>query len=220
MRTKYWFAFAALTFICSTAPASATVTEFTSMAAFNAAVSGETTYNFEGIAPAGGYINVPSGGITVGGVTFSDNYPGNNAYVIDANAFYANYGASFFSGQSNEGGDTAYVNATLLSGVTAIGFSYGSYLDPSLPFTVTLSTGDIFNLLLPTTRGIDTDFVGFTSDTPITSVLFTLPGRVLAMDITQFEVGSAAPVPEPSTFLLIGAGLGGLALLKRRTRKQ
>ncbi len=32
-------------------------------------------------------------------------------------------------------------------------------------------------------------------------------------------VFTSAPVPEPSTFILLGAGLAGVALLRRRNRK-
>jgi hypothetical protein len=40
-----------------------------------------------------------------------------------------------------------------------------------------------------------------------------------AFDILGVESANQSTVPEPSTFLLLGAGLGGLALLRRKARK-
>jgi hypothetical protein len=91
--------FVAVVLVHSAAPASAAIIEYTSAAAFNAAVSGATTYNFEGIAPAGGSVG---GG---GGVTFSA--PGNFEFVVDANAGFGHYGASFFVGRFNISNVTA-----------------------------------------------------------------------------------------------------------------
>jgi hypothetical protein len=82
----------------------------TDQGAFNAATSGVTSYGFEGISAVfpPGYVQ---GNITVGGVTFTG---GNGlGFVFDANAGFGNYGASFFSGQSqNVGVDPSEVVCT------------------------------------------------------------------------------------------------------------
>src|ERR1700730_3243609 len=105
----------------------------------------------------------------------------------------------------------------LLSGATAFGFTYCDNPASALPFTVTLSTGDSFALTTPLNNGVDTGFVGFVSDTPITSVTFADNGS--AFDVINFsESAPATSVPEPGTLALMATGLLGMALLGRRRR--
>src|ERR1700732_1098287 len=103
----------------------------------------------------------------------------------------------------------------LLSGATAFGFTYGDNTDSALPFTVTLSTGDTFTLTTPLNNGVDTGFVGFVSDTPITTVIFADSGS--AFDVINFsESAGAVSAPRPGTPALWAPGLLGTALLGRR----
>jgi hypothetical protein len=192
--------------------ASASTTEYTDVLSFDAAVLPPTNYNFEGLAPGGG---VNYGGATVGDATFTGN--ASNVYaVVDGSAGYAGYNASFFTSQSTDGVAPSEVVCTL-SGSTAIGFTYGDYIDSALPFTVTLSTGDSFTLNTPLNAGSDTGFVGFVSDTPITGITFSDSGG--GFDVINFsQSSSATSVPEPGTLALMTAGLLGTALLGRRRR--
>lgn len=44
-------------------------------------------------------------------------------------------------------------------------------------------------------------------------------GDYQAIALDNLNVQTSSPVPEPSTFLLLGAGLAGIGLLRRRTKK-
>jgi PEP-CTERM motif len=120
------------------------------------------------------------------------------------------------SGSAGDASDPSEVVCTL-SGTTAIGFTYGDYADSGeTPFTVTLSTGDSFALNTPLNPGSDTGFVGFVSDTPISSVTFADSGN--AFDVVQFLESRPTSVPEPGTLALMTTGLLGMALFGRRRR--
>jgi hypothetical protein len=183
--------------------ASASQIEYTSAAAFDAAASNLTDYNFEGIAPA---YSALVGDVTVGGVTFTAG--GGSDYVIDANG--GHYGASFFSGQRWL--DPLSQVVCTLAGTNELGFTYGDSLDSSTPFTVTLDSGASFTLTTPFDSGSDTGFVGFISSTPITSVTFSNQGD--AFDIIGFQAGPS--VPEPGPLVLMATGLLGMAVGRRR----
>jgi hypothetical protein len=218
MRGKCRLAFAALFLIYLAAPAFAAVTEYTDLKSFNTAVSGTATYDFNNIAPPGeiAFFATP----ILGGVTFS-GVDGQMYGVVDVGVSNGDgYGTSFFTGQTTNSSDPSYVIATT-TGVRAIGFTYGTYIGSLVPFTVTLSSGDVFTLTTPYVSdnysGV-TGFVGFVSDAPITSVMFVEQGG--SMDITQLTVGPAtAPVPVPAALLLFGPGLVGIAAMRKKVKK-
>jgi hypothetical protein len=191
--------------------ASAHVTEYTDQASFDAAASGLDNFNFQGIAPNNTAV---FGDVNVGGVTFSAG--SGSDWVINPTGgpnppLYG--GASFFSATTADDGPSQVV--CTLSRATSLGFTFGDYVEPAIPLTVTLSGGESFTLTTPSNAGFDTGFVGFVSSTPITKVTFADQGT--ALDIVNFQA-SAASVPEPGTLALMATGLLGTALLGRRRR--
>jgi len=203
-------------------PASATVIEYTNSAAFDAAVIGETSHDFTGIAPPGGFVvDNP----TVAGVTFTSN---NVGFVID-NGYNSNYGVPFFSGQGNALNVPANsVDVSLGGGFDAIGFFYGSYLSQNEPYSATLNTGDVFDVSTPAIAS-NVNFLGFISDAAaITSVDFTslagenFPGANtpfgFVFDVTKFDLANpnATSVPEPAPWSLMVVALAAFAATRRR----
>jgi len=188
------------------------VTEYTDQTAYSAATSHSTTITFDGLTPPG---SVSLGNVTVGDLSFAGTGFDFPFLFGSGTPFYG--GTAFFSSLSSVPGiDAAEVLCTL-SGSTAVGFLYGDFSDGGgLPFAVTLSTGDSFELSTPPTPGSDIGFVGFVSDTPITSVTFSDDGQ--GFDLLQVDRSSAraAGVPEPAAFALMATGLLYLTLLTRR----
>ena len=60
------------------------------------------------------------------------------------------------------------------------------------------------------------EFVGFLLDTPEIRYFTVSDAYVGITQLTVQDMVSAAPVPEPATLLLVGAGIAGLATRKRR----
>lgn len=188
--------------------ASASVTEYTDQTAFNAAISHSTSFNFDGLIPPN---TVSFGDVTVGDLAFTagglsiPTVVGSDSPLFGGSPF-------FFAYSETPGIDPSEVQLTL-SGSKALGFTYGDLdLSGGQPLTVTLSTGESFNLTTPPNPGIGTGFVGFVSNTPITSVSFSDDSEGLAL----LQVDNAAGVPEPGTFALLAAGLLSLALFRPR----
>jgi len=203
-----------LAFASVAGEASATVTEYTDQSAYNAAISNSTIFNFDDVTGPG---TVIPGGVTFGDLSLTGS-DSNFSFVVGSGAPLYGGTAFFASLSSAPGVDAADVLCTS-AGSTALGFLYGDFADGGgLPFTITLSTGDSFQLSTPPIPGSDTGFVGFVSNTPITSVTFSDDGQ--GFDLLQVDNSPAGAVgaPEPGPFALLATGLLYLAVLPRRRR--
>lgn len=103
--------------------------------------------------------------------------------------------------------------------VTAIGGNFYatniSDIFQSVAITATLSNGTSTTY----TPGSTATFRGVTTDLAITSLILSAPGAGLYVGLDNFFVGTAAvtsTVPEPASLGLLGAGLIGLAAMRRR----
>lgn len=192
-------------------------TVYTSQAAWDAAVSGVSTINFEGIAPTSSYVNeTPS--FVQGGDTFAigPSAPAGAVLFVIGDNFYG-YGYSVVASQAASG--TPDLEVTLPSAVTALAFDY--IVGPG---TVTITGSDGLNQTeSPTGAGNNFLFFGVTSPGGISSVDITLPYSLATegVNMQDFSTATANPatVPEPSSLLVSSALLAGLIVLLRRRRQ-
>lgn len=193
--------------------AQASVDTYDSWAAFSSAVPSAAVHDFSGLLiPTDTHILI--GPQSVAGVTFdSTKIP---FAILGEPGRYG--GAQIFSGQSPDL-DPSDVVITL-GGLSVFGLTYGAYVTtPGTAVTITLSSGDVFVQQLPPNSGVDTNFFGFVSTTPIAGLtLKTIdnvqspPPYAYSLDVVSF----ATAVPEPAAWGLMALGLGLVGWVARR----
>ena len=118
------------------------------------------------------------------------------------------------------------ITAVLPTGITAVGANIGNF---GQDHSVTVNIYDSLDGLLgsytqPSLPGFsDFGFVGFTSDTLISKVIFLADFPQINDDfwVDDFHFGTAgAAVPEPATIFMLGAGLLGLVGASRKKFKK
>lgn len=198
--------------LAAAGPASATVMVYSSQADFDAAAPTAATFGFDGHGTSTFYVN----SVTFNGLSFTSNVTpadtlngGQPAVIVISAADTPTYSQDFLSFQNENVGIFSEIDS---AGTYALGFSYGAYVLAG-PSTVTLNTGDSF-AIAPTTTP---QFIGFTSTTPITSVMIDSPA---AYDFDLITVSTIAGVPEPAMWALMLVGFGGVGAAMRTRRRQ
>ena len=191
------------------APSAHADSVYTSASAFAAATTGDTSIAFT--APSTTSFNNVGLTYTDGG-TGTKFTLGSGSIDVTGKDYYGpgTYSSDFIVGAVDAYAVANSLTITLPSGDNAIGFDIGG-LFAAATFDVTLSDGFTYAMNVP--ASFNTAFFGFTAPGGITSLTFTTPANETFV-ITDAVVGKT--VPEPSSLLLLTAGIVGLFVFGRR----
>jgi hypothetical protein len=203
-----------------------TITTYSSYTNWSqATASGFQTITFAGDAPSGGVQNYngPTG-LTQDGVEFIGyNSSGtSDLQVIDTSAFsYYDWGTGDAPIQSlnrpNASSPLPYINIVLPANISSLGLNLFTASPEALNFTITVA-GNQYSV--PTYSQPTLAFWGITSTSAISSIQLTLAGTTYnggsSELLANFAFGDVMAAPEASTYLMIGSGLIGLVLLRKR----
>ena len=194
------------------------LTVYNSLASFEAATTGLTDVNFNGVTlnPSGfnDYI-IPTGytdAATGTNFTFL-NATGDNINITSANFYGPNFFPDNTINESTSIPPTSSELITLPSSSTAVGLLISTF--DKATYTYTLSNGDAYTDPSPPSFG-NLAFLGFTDTASFTTLTISGGTGVFILDL---KFGAA--VPEPTSLALAGisavAGLGVLARRRNRT---
>ncbi|MET0519105.1 MAG: PEP-CTERM sorting domain-containing protein [Burkholderiaceae bacterium] len=192
---------AAVALVLASAPSFGSTVTYLSSAAFLAHVGpGAYTENFDGLA------NLPSGPVPFSGGGFS--------YTISAPGDI--YASGDFVGTSFPY-EVLTINFTS-GNVTALGGNFFSsdLGDAFVATPITLTLSDATSVTFTPTSASDS-YRGFTSDVAISSLTMTLTETQFQSLYAGLDNLTVGAVPEPGTLALLGLGMTGLLVSRRRT---
>lgn len=139
----------------------------------------------------------------------------NGTFSFSVSAPSGLYGSGDFLG-TNQVNEALTVNFTS-GNVTAVGgnFYATNISDAFQAVSMTVTLNDGTSSTFTPTSAADS-YRGFTSTAFITSLVISAPGGSLYSGVDNLTVGVAA-VPEPASWLMMGLGVAGLLVARRRT---
>jgi hypothetical protein len=227
---KFKFLYFFIGFALALVPAySTTITTYNNLATWQAATSaGYQTVTFEGLTPAN--VSTPymsATGVASSGVDFIgyNSSGASDVHVVDTSGAFTwyNWGTGDALIQNldrpNSGSPLPYINIVLPANITSLALDLWTTSPQALSYTITVA-GNQYTV--PTFSQPTLAFWGITSDTPITSIQLTLAGTSFngstneLLDNFSFGASDLTAAPEAGTYLLIGSGLIGFVLLRKR----
>jgi hypothetical protein len=218
-------------FALALAPAySTTITTYTDQATWEAATTaGYQTVTFTGLTTPGGTTTYSSPtGVTDSGVEFIGYSSAgvSDIQVIDTSSvsFYDDGSGDALilsASPSSNSAPLPYINIVLPANITALSLDLWTASSAAMSYSITVA-GNTYTV--PTVGGNTETFWGITSDTPLTSIQLDLPaathnsGSDALLDNFNFGASDLSAAPEAGTYLLIGSGLIGLVVLRKRLK--